>query len=550
MTAASTIVLDHRSGTFFASIDDGREREVRDLASFVADRERERPRWVWDDTSWWYPRLLAEGVRVERCFDLRLCRTILRRSLLTAESELARAPLDGWDNARAPEVPPSGALFEFEAAPREPDDPVAEFRRQRTAVAGSAEPPRVDLLLAAESVGALIASELNHAGLPWDVERHGELLTEVLGARPSPGQRPLHMQRTLDRLRAALDGAEVNPDSPVELLRVLRRAGLDVSSTSKWELAEHDHPAIEPLLEYKRLARLLSANGWNWLETWVRDGRFRADFVPGGVVTGRWATSGGGALQLPKQIRGAVIADPGWVFVVADASQLEPRILAALSGDRSMIAAAGETDMYNAIVASGAVDTREHAKIGMLGAMYGGTTGQSGRLLPRLARAYPRAIGFVEDAARTGERGGQVMTRLGRTSPLPDTAWFQSQRDASSEGATPAGVAAARTRARAFGRFTRNFVVQGTAAEWALCWLAGIRQRLSALAGHGWFTTSAHLVFFVHDEVVVHCPIEHAPDVERELREAASAAGRLLFGDAGPSFPVTVATVRSYADAK
>lgn len=548
----TSIVLDHRGGTITATIDDEAPVPVLDLPSFVADRERSRPRWVWDDTSWWYPQLLAAHVRVERCFDLRLCHAILRRSYLTADSGIARGPLTPWDAPRRSAPKPSGALFDFDDVDSSDADadPVAEFRAQRQAVATSPEPSRVDLLLAAESVGALIASELTHAGLPWDAARHDELLTEILGPRPLQGQRPARMQEVHERLRVALDVSEVNPDSPVELLKVLRAAGINVASTSKWELRDVEHPAVEPLLEYKKLARLLTANGWNWLETWITDGRFRPDYVPGGVVTGRWATSGGGALQLPKQIRGAVVADPGWVLVVADASQLEPRILAAFSGDRAMIAAGAEGDMYDGIVASGAVDTREHAKLGMLGAMYGGTTGESGRMLPRLARAYPRAIGLVEDAARAGERGEQVSTRLGRTSPPPDAAWLATQRDGRGELATAASAQAARSRARAWGRFARNFVVQGTAAEWALCWMGGIRQRLTALAAGEWFTESAHLVFFVHDEVVVHCPAAQAERVAQDLREAASAAGALLFGPDAPAFPVTVATVRTYAEAK
>jgi len=547
----TTIVLDHRGETITAVIDDEPPITVVDLASFVADREREHPRWVWDDTSWWYPQLLAARVRVERCFDLRLCHAILRRSHLTASSALATAPRSVWDDPRKLASRPSDALFDFDEGPSIAHaDPVAEFLDQRNAVTTSPEPARIDLLLAAESVGALIAAELTYAGLPWDAALHDSLLTDILGARPRPGERPARLQEILERVRVALDVPEVNPDSPVELLKVLRGAGINVASTSKWELREQTHPAVAPLLEYKKLARLLTANGWNWLETWIVDGRFRPDYVPGGVVTGRWATSGGGALQLPKQVRGAVVADPGWMLVVADASQLEPRILAALSGDSAMIAAAAAGDMYDGIVASGAVDTREHAKLGMLGAMYGGTTGESGRMLPRLARAYPRAIGLVEDAARSGERGERVSTRLGRTSPLPDATWQAVQRDGQGELATAATATLARSQARSWGRFTRNFVVQGSAAEWALCWMAGIRQRLTVLAAGRWLTESAHLVFFVHDEVVVHCPAEQAEEVAQHLRDAASAAGRLLFGETAPNFPVTVATVRSYGDAK
>src|SRR4029450_4554922 len=58
------------------------------------------------------------------------------------------------------------------------------------------------------------------------------------------------------------------------------------------------------------------------------------------------------------------------------------------------------------VAAGGAVTTRAEAKVGMLGAMYGATRGESGRMMPGLTRRYPRAIGLVEEAARAGERGG------------------------------------------------------------------------------------------------------------------------------------------------
>lgn len=547
------ILLDRRGGELRASIDDGPLEPIGELAAFVARHERERPRWVWDDTAWWYPRLLAARVRVDRCFDLRLCHTILRLSVLTAESELARSEPSPWD-APVPvaiERPRAEALFDLDDdAPAELPDPVAEYAAQRAAVAGAPQPGRIERLLAAESAGALIAAEMQYAGLPWRAAEHDAILSAVLGARPRPGERPAKMAAVLERVREALDVPDLNPDSPVELLKQLRNAGLNVSSTSQWELGEIEHPVIEPLLEYKKLARLLSANGWTWLETWVVDGRFRPDYVPGGVVTGRWATSGGGALQLPKQIRGAVVADPGWTFVVADASQLEPRILSALAGDTGMMAAGAAGDLYAGIVASGAVETREQAKLGMLGAMYGGTTGESGRMLPRLARAYPRAISLVEDAARAGERGEKVTTRLGRSSPKPSLDWQQAQAAASAEGATEAATSRARTQSRSWGRFTRNFVVQGSAAEWALCWMASIRRRMLELASGAWLTDGPHLVFFLHDEIVVHCPAAQAEEVATAVREAAEEAGRLLFGETPGRFPVTVAIVENYGQAK
>ena len=66
-----------------------------------------------------------------------------------------------------------------------------------------------------------------------------------------------------------------------------------------------DHPAIPLLLKYKELARLYAANGWTWIDAWVADGRFRPEYIVGGVVSGRWATRGGGALQIPKVLRRA-----------------------------------------------------------------------------------------------------------------------------------------------------------------------------------------------------------------------------------------------------
>src|SRR5690606_6494597 len=67
------------------------------LPAAVTLLEAQHPRWVWDDTTRWYPPLLAAGARVDRCVDLRLCRTILRSSALTAGSALARADADAWD---------------------------------------------------------------------------------------------------------------------------------------------------------------------------------------------------------------------------------------------------------------------------------------------------------------------------------------------------------------------------------------------------------------------------------------------------------------------
>ncbi|SFL57111.1 bifunctional 3'-5' exonuclease/DNA polymerase [Geodermatophilus ruber] len=518
-----------------------------ELARFVRERERTPVRWVWDDTTRWYPALLASGVRVERCTDLRLTHAVLRRSPFVDQARLAGEETSGWD-ALQPVPPADPALFPL-ADPADRLDPVAEHDRQQAALAASAQPGRLGLLLAAESSGALVAAEMTHAGLPWRADVHDRLLTELLGPRPRPGHRPAVLERLAVEIRASLGAPGLNPDSPGELLRALQAAGLPVGDTRSWTLETLDHPGIPPLLEYKKLARLLAANGWNWLESWVREGRFRSSFLPGGVVTGRWASTGGGALSVPVQVRPAAVADDGWRLVVADVAQLEPRVLAGMSGDTAMAEAARSADLYQGIVAGGAVATRAEAKVGMLGALYGGTRGESGRMLPRLARRYPRAIGLVEEAARAGERGEVVHTLLGRGSPAPTGAWAEravdlgeppDERDARPDGDR---------HRRAWGRFTRNFVVQGTGAEWTLCWLADLRNRLWRLGGTGRVEERPHLVFFLHDEVVVHAPEHLAAAVVEEVRRAAATAGRLLFGAFPVDFPLDVAVVESWADA-
>lgn len=517
------------------------------------------PRWVWADTSAWYPRLLADGVRVERCLDLRLAHRVLRHAPGTAGTPVATAPPGEFDEPAPAETPPDDALFAVGEPVAPPGETacLAELAAQDAAVVAAPEPGRLRLLLAAESAGALAAAEMHHAGVPWDTAAHDEVLRGLLGPRPRAGERPPRLEALAATVRAELDAPALNPDSLPDVLRALRRTGLAVTSTRRWELEHVDHPAIAPLIEYKKLSRLHAANGWAWLDAWVPDGRFRPEYVVGGVVTGRWGSSGGGALQLPRQLRRAVRADEGWSLVVADAAQLEPRVLAGLARDERLAAAGRGHDLYDAMVAAGVVTERHAAKVGMLGALYGGTTGPSAAVLPRLARAYPDALGYVEAAARAGERGEVVATLLGRGSPPPGDAWAASQAQALADDAGASDESRARSISRGWGRFTRNFVVQGTAAEWALCWIAETRRRLWSMgladvAGRARepFARRPHLVYFLHDELVVHAPSPWAQAVADEVRAAAVSAGRLLFGDFPVEFPLTVGIAERYGDAK
>ncbi|MEA5453802.1 bifunctional 3'-5' exonuclease/DNA polymerase [Sinomonas sp. JGH33] len=510
----------------------------------------ERPRWVWRRAADWYPGFLAAGVRLERCHDLALCGAALEGSAFAAATHYTStfAPRSeptepGGSLPQLPAPEGQGSLFE-DTPDHGPDADKLEYelKAQLAAIAGATQPGRLRLLCAADSAGALVAAEMQAAGIPWDSTTHESLLAEQLGPRPRGLERPALLEEKANELREHLGAPRLNPDSPQELMRALHRAGIEARTTRAWELREFTHPAIQPLLEYKKLARLLAANGWAWLDAWVRDGRFRPEYVVAGVVTGRWASRGGGALQIPKQVRAAARALPGHKLVVADASQLEPRVLAALARDDEMAAAAQDADLYARIAAAGFGGDRAKAKVALLGAIYGATTGESGRLMPQLAKLYPRAVAYVEQAARDGERGLTVTTHLGRSSPRPSERWQRLQQSTTAEEQRRAD-AAARDR----GRFTRNFVVQGTAAEWAECWMAELRLRLRRLAGRG---LHGELVYFLHDEVMVHAEEPAAEACADAIREAAAAARRLLFGSAPVEFPVSIAVVDSYDQAK
>jgi DNA polymerase I len=510
----------------------GRAERVDDLAAAVRSREaRDRPRWLWASTAAIYPALIRTGVRVDRCHDVELTEGLLLahegrwgepRSVAAARARRTGRPVPP-DPPPAPAAPPGlgqHALFEHRPASADADLTALSgvYVDQQARIAATEHPGRFRLLVAAESAGALIAAEMGVIGLPWRADVHDQLLRDLLG-EPSPvGGQPRRLAELSARIADAFGVRQLHVDSPAEVLRAFARAGIELPSTRAWVLRQVDHRAAPLLLEYKELHRIWTAHGWAWRDAWVRDGRFRPEYVPAGVVSGRWATRGGGALQIPKVIRAAVRADPGWRLVVADAGQLEPRVLAAVSGDARLAAAGGTGDLYAALAAEAFGGDRGRAKVALLGAMYGQTGGAAVPALAVLRSSYPTAFEYVESAARTGEAGGLVRSWLGRTCP-------------------PASNADARAR----GRFTRNFVIQATAAEWALTLLAVLRTALA--------DTDSELVFFQHDEVVVHAPAEQAGRVAAAVREAGARAAGLLFGDTPVRFPLDVSVVESYADA-
>ena len=147
---------------------------------------------------------------------------------------------------------------------------------------------------------------------------------------------------------------------------------------------------------------------------------------------------------------------------------------------------------------------RDIAKVAVLGAMYGQTTGKGAEALRGLETNYPVAMRYLSEAARIAEGGNDLRTRGGRLVRMGGGDRHEPETDGSdSEG---------RSRAAARGRYGRNAMVQGAAAEFFKTWAAVVRARLAPL------DERARIVLCLHDELVVHVPIEIGDDVARRSR--------------------------------
>ena len=367
-------------------------------------------RWVWDDTTRWYPALLAAGVRVARCTDLRLGHAVLRRSP-SVDQRPARGGGQprGWDALQPVTVVDPG-LFPLED-PADRLDPLAEHDRQQAALAASPERGRLALLLAAESSGALVAAEMTHAGLPWRADVHDAAPRRAArsaavrrgsgrrcwsGWPPSCGRR--WTRRTSTRTR------------PPSCCARCGRAGLPVPDTRSWNLEQVDHPAIAaaagvqealPAADRQRLG-LAGRRGCG-------TGGSGRSSCPAASSPAAGRRTAGERCRCPTQVRPAAVADEGWRFVVADVAQLEPRVLAAMAGDTAMAGAgAGAPTCTRASSAAGVVgDPRPRRRSACSARCTAATRGESGRMLPRLTQRVPAR----HRAGRGGRAGGGARAR-------------------------------------------------------------------------------------------------------------------------------------------
>ncbi len=530
-------------------------------AAVVAAVDEElRPRWVWwsGDTAL---ALVRAGVRVATCWDVAAVARLLAGGWaaepariwagvhdLDLRSRPSTGPLDlfsldGEDDGAADHpVRRDGHLSAEWAAGAWATDPehmaawaaaartVAERQQSQLAVL---ERPQAPATARSESAAELLCAELAVDGLPVDRAVAEAIVASFVGPRPRSESEAAarRARRDAEVLRHVPGGDAFDLRSPGQVKSLLRRVGIEVADTRAWRLEARraEHPVIDALLAWRKAERVGTTYGYGWLDAHVgTDGRLRGDWTACDGAAGRM-TATAGLHSMPADLRSAVVAEPGHVFVRADLGQIEPRVLAAVSGDRALAAATVEDDMYAPVAAHLGVD-RATAKVAVLGAMYGQTTGHGAQVLRRLEGAYPVAMAYLAEGDRSGQMGQDLRTYGGRRVRMGDAA------------TNGIGEREARSRAAARGRYGRNALVQGAAAELFKVWAVTVRARTGPLG--------ARIVLCLHDELLVHTPLAHAEAVAVSVGECLQEAAHRWAPDGSVRFVADISTIARWSDAK
>ena len=335
-------------------------------------------------------------------------------------------------------------------------------------------------------------------------------------------------------LAVAPPGGTLDLRSPADVKAMLQRAGIAVDDTRAWRLeALRDaHPVVDALLRWRKAERMATTYGYGWLDQHVGpDGRLRGAWTGCDGAGGRM-TAQAGLHSVPADMRPAVRAEPGHLFVRSDLGQIEPRVLAVVSGDRGLLQATADDDLYSPVAARLGVE-RPKAKIAVLAAMYGQTSGAAGEALRGMERAYPTAIRYLRDAEEAGRSGRDIRTYGGRLVRMWETRAETDDR---------ADEQALRSALAGRGRFARNAVVQGAAAELFKAWAATVRARTAPMG--------ARIVLCLHDELLVHVPEEHATAVAEAMHACLAEASWRWSAGSDARFVSDTSIVRSWADSK
>lgn len=372
-------------------------------------------------------------------------------------------------------------------------------------------------------VGVLACMERTGAALDVD---HLKSLNESTGAE-------------VDRLRAAIyasAGHEFNVDSPKQLSEVLfdelgltpkkkTRSGYSTNASVLKELTEeHELPGL--MLEYREYAKIKSTYIDALPRMRAEDGRVHTSFNEMVTTTGRLSSSDPNLQNIPvrtdfgRQIRTCFVPlDEGEVFVSADYSQIELRLLAHLSGDEHLIASFNSGEDFHASTASRVFGVpmddvtpqmRSRAKAVNFGIVYGQQAYglsqslhipfyEAKEMIDRYFEVHPGVRTYLDDVVAQAHKDGYAITLFGRRRYIPE-------------------LKAKNAAQRGFGeRTAMNHPMQGTAADIIKLAMRQVQDELVAR------DLGTRLMLQVHDELDLSVPeseVEEVSDLLTSVMES------------------------------
>ena len=321
-------------------------------------------------------------------------------------------------------------------------------------------------------------------------------------------------------------GEEFNINSPKQLGVILfeklnlpfgkkTKTGYSTAASVLEKLVDY-HPIINQALEYRQLAKLKSTYADGLANYIGEDNKIHSKFHQTITATGRISSTDPNLQNIPirmelgRAIRKVFTPEEGFVFVDADYSQIELRVLAHMSGDESLIEAYQHEDDIHKITASKVFHTpldevtslqRSNAKAVNFGIVYGISSFGLGQdlnisrkeaeeYIEQYFKTYPQIKEFLDNLVREAEEKGYVNTIFGRRRPIPE-------------------LKSSNFMQRSFGkRVAMNSPIQGTAADIIKIAMNRVNQELKNRK------LDSRLILQVHDELLIEAKIEELEEVK------------------------------------
>ncbi|MDE7326172.1 MAG: DNA polymerase I, partial [Lachnospiraceae bacterium] len=290
------------------------------------------------------------------------------------------------------------------------------------------------------------------------------------------------------------------------------------------------HPIIGRLLEYRQLSKLKSTYADGLVPYIAADGRIHSTFHQTITATGRISSTDPNLQNIPirmeagRLLRKVFIPADGFVFLDADYSQIELRVLAHMSGDAQLIAAYNTAQDIHRITASQVFHTpfeevtkeqRSRAKAVNFGIVYGISSFGLGQglnisrheaeeYIEKYFATYPGVRQFVDGLVKDAREDGESRTLFGRIRPLPDISSSNHAKRAEQE------------------RIAMNSPIQGTAADIMKIAMLRVDRRLTESG------LKSRLLLQIHDELLVETAVDEVEQVRKILTEEMAGAAKLF----------------------